>query len=296
LRRHSRDRADRHSRLDAASLPGRQLAVSEHVYDERRTILYALATGMARDPLDPAELPFVTEPDLHALPGLATVIAWNDGWLAEIGLDLDGVVHGEQRITLHRPLPPSGRVRSEVEIVDAFDKGVGRAAVLYVRTMITEIDDGRPLATLHSTVFARFDGGFGGPPGNPPPLSEVPERPPDLAYDDQTLPSQALIYRLLGDRNPLHADPDFARQAGFSRPILHGLCTFGFATNALVRTAANGDSACVVHVEARFTAPVYPGERLRTEIWHEEGGAAFRTLVPDDDRLVLDRGKVLLRA
>lgn len=261
-------------------------------------MLYALATGMARDPLDASELPFVTEPDLHALPGLATVMAWNDRWLPEIGLDLNGVVHGEQRVTLHRPLPPSGRVRSEVTVVSAFDKGVGKGAVLYVRTTITATDDGDPLATLHSTVFARFDGGFGGPAGSPPPLSAVPERASDLTFDDRTLPSQALVFRLLGDRNPLHADPDFARKAGFPRPILHGLCTYGFATNALVRTVAGGDPARVAHVEARFTAPVYPGEGLRTEIWHTDGGAAFRTLVPDPDgdRLVLDRGKVLLRA
>jgi acyl dehydratase len=285
---------ERISRLDPATLRGRRFPARDQAYDTARTMLYALATGIGCDPLDPAELRFVTEPALQALPTLATIIAWDVGWLAEVGLDLDGVVHGEQRVTLHRPLPVAGNVRSEVEIVEAFDKGPGKGAVLYVRTEITEAD--LPLATLHSTVFARFDGGFGGPPGSPPPLEPVPDRAPDLVHQDQTLPSQALLYRLLGDRNPLHSDPDFARRAGFSRPILHGLCTYGFAANALVRRAAAGDPGRIAHLEARFTAPVFPGETLRTEIWREAGGGAFRMLAVDDagDRLVLDRGRFLL--
>jgi acyl dehydratase len=284
--------------IDLTALKGLRFAPTEHAYDDRRTMLYALATGMGREPQDAAELEFVTEPHLRALPGLATVMVWDDRWLDDLGLDLNGVVHGEQRITLHRPLPPSGRVCSEIEIVDVFDKGADKGAVLYARTTIDGLDDGAPLATLHSTVFARFDGGFDGPAGNPPPLEKVPERAPDLAFDDVTLPSQALIYRLLGDRNPLHADPEFARNAGFPRPILHGLCTYGFAVNALVRTVAGGDPEAIAHVEARFTAPVYPGEALRTEVWAEDGRAAFRTVVPDagGGRVVLDRGQVLLRS
>lgn len=283
------------SRLDPATLRGCRFPARDHLYDAGRTMLYALATGMGQRPLDAVDLRFVAGPAPLALPALATVIAWDDSWLAEVGLNLDGVVHGEQRVTLHRPLPPAGRVRSEVEIVEAFDKGPGKGAVLYVRTEITEA--GRPLATLHSTVFARFDGGFGGPAGSPPPLAPVPDRAPDLLHQDQTMPSQALLYRLLGDRNPLHSDPDFARRAGFSRPILHGLCTFGFAANALVRMSAMGDPGRIGHLEARFTAPVYPGEALRTEIWASPGGGAFRMLAADPagDRLVLDRGRFVLR-
>ena len=283
------------SSLDAARLAQMEFPVREFAYDEARTMLYGLAAGMGRDPLDADELPFVTEPGLKALPSMATVIAWDDTWLPQTGIDVSRVVHGEQRITLHKPLAPAARLSSRMRIVDVFDKGEGRGAVLYVRTDLTDLDDDQPLATLHSTVFARGNGGFGGPQGNPPPLATVPERPADVVVDYESLPSQALLYRLLGDRNPLHSDPVFARSVGFERPILHGLCTYAIAVRAIVKGLCDHDPARVAHVEARFTAPVFPGETIATELWRTPDGGAFRARVASRDSVVLDRGRVGLR-
>jgi acyl dehydratase len=192
-------------------------------------------------------------------------------------------------------LPAEGTVSATVRILDVFDKGVGRGAVLYVQTSLIDPADGAALATLHSTIFARGDGGFGGPPGNPPPLEAVPERTPDITNVYKTAPGQALLYRLLGDRNPLHSDPDFARRVGFDRPILHGLCTYGIAVRALVKDMCGHDPARIAHLEARFTAPVFPGEEILTEMWRTDEGGAFRALVPGRGTVVLDRGKVLWR-
>lgn len=279
--------------LNADRLVSMEFPVLTFSYDETRTMLYGLGAGMGRDPLDESELPFVTEKGLKALPGMATVIAWDDTWLPMTGIDVSRVVHGEQRITLHKPLQPAGRLSSTMRIVNAFDKGEGRGAVLYVQTYLTDLEDGQPLATLHSTVFARGDGGFGGPAGNPPALVQVPERPADIVVIYESLPGQALIYRLLGDRNPLHSDPDFARSVGFERPILHGLCTYAIAVRAIVKGLCDHQPDRVAHVEARFTAPVIPGETISTEMWRDAEGGAFRAKV--GDRIVLDRGRVVLR-
>lgn len=284
---------DRAPILNADRLVAMEFPVRTFSYDDTRTMLYGLGAGMGRDPLDTAELPFVTENGLRAIPSMATVIAWDDTWLPMTGIDVSRVVHGEQRITLHKPLKPAGRLSSAMRIVDTFDKGEGRGAVLYVRTDLTDLDDGQPLATLHSTVFARGDGGFGGPAGNPPALAQVPDRPADIVIDYESLPSQALIYRLLGDRNPLHSDPDFARSVGFDRPILHGLCTYAIAVRAVVKGICDHQPERVGHVEARFTAPVIPGETISTEMWRDAEGCAFRARV--GDRIVLDRGRVALR-
>lgn len=280
--------------LDAEGLKAMAFPAATFSYDETRTMLYGLAAGMGQDPLDAKELPFVAVAPLRALPSMATVVAWDDSWLPKTGVDVARVVHGEQRITLHKPLAPSATVRSVMRITDVFDKGEGRGAVLYVRTDLTDLSDETPLATLASTVFARGDGGFGGPEGNPPPLSPVPERDPDLTIEYHSTPNQALIYRLLGDHNPIHADPGFAKSVGFERPILHGLCTYAIAMRALVKGVCDHQPDRVHHVEARFTAPVFPGETIATQMWRDKQGAAFRAIVPERDAVVLDRGRVEL--
>ena len=283
------------SRIDPADLVDRTFPEKVFAYDDVTTMLYGLVVGMAQSPLDQDELKFVTETDLKALPSLVTVLAWDDSWLTQVGIDVSRVVHGEQRITLHKPVPARGRVASRMRIVSVFDKGVGRGAVLFVETVLRDLQDGAPLATMLSTVFARGDGGFGGVHGSPPPLRLVPERAPDISIACQTMPNQALFYRLLGDRNPLHSDPVFARNVGYERPILHGLCTYGIAVRALLKGVANSDPAAISHVEARFTAPVFPGETIVTDIWHEPKAAAFRARSLPRDVTVLDRGRVTLR-
>ncbi|WP_300304254.1 MaoC/PaaZ C-terminal domain-containing protein [Ferrovibrio sp.] len=278
-------------RLD---LPEREFA-----YSERDTMLYALSVGMGHDPMDADELPFVYEKGLRALPSLATVIAWDDSWAPQTGINFVMVVHGEQRVTIHKPLPPSGRIKAKLRIRDVFDKGAGKGAIMLTENTLSDAASGEKLVTLLSTVFARGDGGFGGPvraPGEGPPAPHaIPERQPDAGVTAKTQPNQALFYRLCGDRNPLHADPAFAKAAGFPRPILHGLCTYGHAVRAVVKAACNHDPAMIAHIEARFTAPVFPSETIHTEIWRDDNIVSFRARLVERDVVVLDHGKVELR-
>ncbi|HYZ34073.1 MAG TPA: MaoC/PaaZ C-terminal domain-containing protein [Crenalkalicoccus sp.] len=264
----------------------------EFAYDERDTMLYALAVGMGRQM--PGDLRFVFEQDLLALPTLATVIAWDDTWQDRTGIDISKVVHGEMRVTTHRPLAPAGRVAAKLRITDVFDKGPGRGAVLLAETRLRDAATGEAVATLLSTVFARGDGGFGGPLGRGPEPHALPRRAPDGVVESQTRPEQALLYRLCGDRNPLHADPGFARRAGFERPILHGLCSYGIAAAGVVKAVCPDAPHRLTHVEARFTAPVFPGETLVTELWLDPHGASFRTTVAQRGVVALDHGRALI--
>ena len=196
-------------------------------YGDRETMLYALGVGMGRDPLAPRELPYVYESGLKTVPTMATVIAWGAGPLRDSGINYLMVVHGEQKLTLHQPLPPAADIIADSKVVGAYDKGAEKGAVIVTETDIRLADSGDALCTLTSTTFARGDGGFGGPSEGAPKPHEIPDRAPDETLEVDTRPDQALLYRLSGDRNPLHADPEFATAAGFPAPILHGLCTYG---------------------------------------------------------------------
>ncbi|WP_430398064.1 MaoC/PaaZ C-terminal domain-containing protein [Ferrovibrio sp.] len=282
-------------------LLGLELPELEASYSTRDSMLYALSVGMGVDPMDENELPFVVEngaytAKLKALPSQATVLCWDDSWGAASGINMMMVVHGEQRITLHKPLAPEGRILSKTRIKEAYDKGAGKGAVVLVETAIRDAASKELLVTLLSTVFARGDGGFGGPGNQPPPPKPhaVPERAPDLTISARTQPNQALFYRLCGDRNPLHADPHFAKGAGFPRPILHGLCTYGHAVRAVVKGACDHDPARVAHIEARFTAPVFPGETIATDIWRDGNIVSFRARLEERGLVALDHGKVEL--
>lgn len=276
--------------LKALSIPEKTF-----VYGDREVMLYALGIGYGDDPLNRDELPFVFEGALKVMPTLATVIAWDDDWAERSGLNLFKVVHGEQRIRLHRPLPPAATIVSRVRITDVFDKGADKGCVLYVETALSDKASGETLATLLSTVFARGDGGFGGPQGTGPAPHPLPERAPDLVRARKTTPNQALIYRLSGDRNPLHADPGFAAKGGFDRPILHGLCTYGHACAAVVNGLLDFDPTRVASFEARFSAPVFPGETIATEMWRDGEVISFRSKVVERDVVVLNNGKCVLR-
>jgi acyl dehydratase len=265
----------------------------EHHYDAVDTILYALGLGFGADPMDLNQLRFVYEEGLKALPTMATVLAYPGQWSRnpETGIDWKHVVHGEQRLTLHRPLPSAGTVIGRTVIDDIIDKGAGKGALIYSRREVRDKETGELLASLGSTSFLRANGGFGGPSGPMKPVHALPERAPDLVCDIPTLPQAALIYRLSGDFNPLHADPEVAKAAGFPRPIVHGLFTYGVAGHALLRTLCDYDPARMKRMDARFSSPVYAGETVRTEIWRESAGrVGFRCRVVARDVVAINNG------
>ncbi len=211
--------------INYATLKSWPFADVEHAYTARETMLYALGLGCGSDPTDPDDLRFVYEEGLCALPTMAVVLGGPGFWLRneKTGVDWRRILHGEQGLTLHRPLPSAGTVIGRTRIKDIIDKGAGKGALMFSERLILDKASGEPIATLASTTFMRGDGGFGGPAGPAPDPHPLPPRAPDAALDTATLPQAALIYRLSGDMNPLHADPKIAVAAGFPRPILHGL-------------------------------------------------------------------------
>jgi acyl dehydratase len=269
----------------------------EHSYTDRDTMLYALGVGVGHDPLDPDQLPFVYEKNLKALPTFAAVLGYPGFWARDLdtGIDWVKLVNGEQGVSLHRSLAPTGTVIGRTRILEAIDKGPGKGALIYTERTVTDKKSGALIATVTQTSFCRGDGGFGGPPRAAPPPHPIPERAPDTVCDLATRPEAALIYRLSADRNPLHADPEIAKAAGFPRPILHGLATFGVAGHALLRSVCGYDPARLISINARFSGPVFPGETLRTEIWRDGTRVSFRTRIVERDAIAINNGRAEVR-
>ncbi len=256
------------------------------------TALYNFSVGLGQDPIDERQLDYVYEPRLRAMPSLPVVLGSPGFWSRnpDTGIDWVRIVHGEQGLVLHRPLLVAGEVIGRSRVTGLVDRGAGKGALLYSERVVLDAATGEKLATLNSTSFLRGDGGFGGPTGPVRAPHPEPDRAPDLTLDLATRPEQALVYRLNSDLNPLHIDPEVARAAGFPRPILHGLCTFGTVCHALLRSLCGYDPARFGRMDLRFSSPVFPGETIRTEIWHEEGGAAFRARVVERDKAVVGNG------
>jgi acyl dehydratase len=252
-------------------------------------LLYHLALGAGAPPTDPRELRYAYERDLRVLPTFATVAATFHATeppavsFPGVEIDLAKIVHGTQSITAHGPIPVAGKAVSRTRIADVLDKG--KAAVIIQETE-TVSEDGSPLWTARSSIFARGEGGFGGERGSSDRV-EIPDREPDTVVDTPTLPQQALLYRLCGDRNPLHSDPEFAAAAGFDAPILHGLCTYGVVAKAVTDAVLDGDATKVGSFSAKFAGIVLPGETLRTSIWSEGGRYLVTTTSLDRDAPVL---------
>lgn len=265
-------------------------------YGERETMLYALGIGFMRDPMNEKELKFAYENDLQTVPTMATVIGWGmGGVMAKSGINYLMVVHGEQRVTMHKPLPSAGEVVFDERVVGVFDKGAGKGAVLVTERVMKEKTTGEKLCTLMSSTFARGDGGFGGPKDGAPEPHKLPEgRKPDLVHEADTRADQAFIYALSGDRNPLHRDPKIAAMAGFPRPILHGLCTYGTACRSVISTICDYDAKKITGFDVRFSAPVFPGETIVTEMWVDGSVVSFRSKVKERDIVVLNNGKCTL--
>jgi len=265
----------------------------EHTYTNKDAILYALGVGLGYDPLDRHQLEFVYEKDLKALPTFSCVLGYPGFWVRDLDTGIDSVrtVNGEQGFVLHAPLKPSGTVIGRSKILDVIDKGQGKGALVYTSRDVIDKASGQLIATVTQTTFCRADGGFGGPRREAPSPHALPERAPDIVCDLPTRPEMALIYRLSGDVNPLHAEPEFAKAAGFPRPILHGLATFGVAGHALLKSLCGYDPARLAAMAGRFSAPVYPGETIRTEIWRDGKVASFRARVLERDVVAVNNGR-----
>jgi acyl dehydratase len=278
--------------IDPRKLLAEPLPIVEQTLHWRDCALYALGLGVGLDPMDEADLRYLDQTRLRVQPTMANVMGYPGFWMREprFGIDALKTVHGEHALRLHRPLPSSGTVRGTSRITGLVDKGEGKGALVYVEREIVDVASGALLATVQQTVFCRGDGGFGGE-GVPRPAHPLPTRAPDDAIELPTSPQAALIYRLSGDYNPLHSDPATARAAGFERPILHGLASFGVVGHGLVKALCGGDPAALLAMAGRFSAPVYPGETLRIDLWHEgTGRAGFRASVPARGVVVMTNG------
>jgi acyl dehydratase len=261
----------------------------------RDTILYALGIGLGADPIDEKQLRFVYERDLLALPTMAVVLAAPHAWIIKSGTGFaTKSVHGEQTLEIHRPLPVAGELIGVPRLVSVVDKGADKGALIVTERKVYDLKSGDHLCTLEHTTFCRGDGGFGGPSGPLRVPHAMPDTEPELTCDLPILPQAALIYRLSGDYNPLHADPAHARAVGFERPILHGLCTLGIAGHALMKTCCEYDPSRIKSMEVRFSAPVYPGETLRTQMWRQGSIVSFRCTTVERGALVLNNGKAQL--
>jgi acyl dehydratase len=275
---------------------GAKTAPQPFEWTERDTMLYALGVGAGTK-----DLAFTTENShdiqQQVLPTYAVIACPAWGAAAEVGsFNWAMLLHGSQQIRLHAPLPPSGKLNVTSEVADIQDKGEGKNAILVLKGTGTDPETGEVIAETVSTAVIRGEGGFGGQPGERPVAPQIPEREPDAVVALPTTEDQPLIYRLSGDRNPLHSDPWFAQNlAGFPKPILHGLCTYGVAGRVLVAELGGGDATKIKAVGARFTSPVFPGETLTTSVWRtERGHAVFRTEAAGTDgsnaRPVLEDG------
>jgi acyl dehydratase len=249
-------------------------------FTNKDTCLYALGVGVGSDPLE-------------ALPTMAAVLATPGAWITrpEFEVNYSKLLHGEQSLTVHKSLPASGEVEANYRVPAVVDKGEGKGALVYFEKNLSDAASGEALCTVSSTLFCRADGGcgsFGTPPAASP--AGAPGSKPEFTDELKTALGAALLYRLNGDYNPLHIDPATATKAGFDRPILHGLCTYGIAGYLLVRTVCGHDTKRLRSFNARFSSPVYPGETIKLEAWRGPEGVHFQALVPERNQVVLNQG------
>jgi acyl dehydratase len=287
--------------LDYAAVKNWDFGPIVHAYTERDSMLYALGIGMGSDPMDEGELNFVLEKSLQAVPTMASVLGTPGFWWRDprTGADWVKLVHGEQSLRVFKPLPAAATLVASNRVLSITDKGPGKGAIVLIERELRDHTDGALVAQNRTLSFLRGDGGYSQKSGSsdpgPEPLPAVPERAPDLEVCLATLPRQALIYRLSGDYNLLHADPGVARAAGFPRPILHGLCTYGMAAHAILQAVTKYKAAAIQAMAVRFTTPVYPGETVRFQLWQRDSASMhLRARVDSRDAVVLNNGLVEL--
>ena len=265
-------------------------------YTEKDSIIYALSLGLGFNPTDTDELKFVYEKGLETFPTMAVVMGHPGPWMTnpETGIDFVKVLHGEQHLEIHKPLPTEGSIIGRSRVVDVIDKGAEKGALIITERKLYEQTSGDLLNTQSSTIFARGNGGFGGPVTSGPVPHSLPDREPDIVVDIPTSTQAALLYRLNGDYNPLHADPKIAEKAGFDTPILHGLASYGIAARAILKAFDIKDASKLKSFGVRFSAPVYPGETIRTDIWKDGHVASFRAMTVERGVLVLKNGRAVI--
>jgi acyl dehydratase len=265
---------------------GIELPATTYQYDDRDVMLYALGIGAT-------ELPFVYERNLKVIPTFAVIPAFPAlmGLAAGVEVNPVMILHGEQAFTIHKPIPTKGKLTTAGKITGVYDKGKGALAILVTET---KDDSGELLFTNQFGVFVRGAGGFGGERG-PEAGNVPPDRAPDKTVSMETLPTQAMIYRLSGDRNPLHIDPDFAKMAGYDRPILHGLCSFGHVGRAELAEYCGNDPERFAGMAVRFSGVVYPGDTITTEMWDTGEGKVIVQAKTQEGRVVISNGAVDVR-
>ncbi|MES2282239.1 MAG: MaoC/PaaZ C-terminal domain-containing protein [Pseudomonadota bacterium] len=270
----------------------------EYTTTPRDAMLYALGIGVGDRPEDARDLQFVYEQNLKMFPSQVNVICHPGGWIMNPVLQVDWVklLHGEQSFEILKPLRPGATYVGSYRVLGVVDKGAGKGALLFLRKELREKGSADIVSTVDSTYFLRGDGGCGGTGMQAPTPHAIPGRAPDSSITISILPRAALIYRLSGDYNPIHADPVTARKAGFDRPILHGLCSLGVATRAIVQSACDDKAERLQSLRLRFSSPVYPGETLVTELWREGNVVSFRSRVAERDIVVLNNGRATVTA
>jgi len=268
-------------------------------YTVRDSILYAIGVGASIGGIDNPELPLLYEAEgPKTLPTMATVIGQRAMWMDDpaLGMDIRMMVHGEQALTVHEPLPAEASIVSDEKVAAIYDKGAGKGALIQTERTIHSADRATHFATLTNIYFLRGDGGFGGPDQPRSTQPPIPDRPADMVLDMATRADQSIIYRLCGDTMKLHIDRDFARKAGFPWPIMHGLCTYGIAARAIVNGFCDHDPDQLESISGRFSAPAYPGETINVEIWRiGERDLVFRASVQERNAIVFNNGFATLR-
>ena len=265
-------------------------------YGWKDSALYSLSLGICEDPLDVNELRYVYEQDMRSFPTMAAVLAHPGFWVRDpgTGIDWKNAVHVEQRLKIFHPIPATGSVTAKTRVSALIDKGKGKGALMISERQLRDSSSGQNYADVIQISLLRGDGGFteSGATSDAPlaPLPSSPDRQPDIVYTQTTSTQAALMYRLNGDFNPLHADPEVARAAGFERPILHGMCTYGIAARAITQAHLGGDASKIVEFNARFSAPVFPGESIRTEMWLNGSELQFRCIAVERDVIALNNG------
>jgi len=265
-------------------------------WDQDDVILYHLGIGAGvGKPTDPKELEYTYERNLKVLPSFAVVPVFSAlghlGAIPGVSINFALVLHGEQDVEIHRPIPTAAKIETTGRVAGLYDKG---KAALIVLEVASRLENGEPLFTNRFSIFARGEGGFGGESG-PKPGNEAPSRAPDAVVESPTVSHQALLYRLSGDKNPLHADPDFAKMGGFDVPILHGLCSFGVVCKAVVDRLLEGAVDRVARYQARFAGVVFPGETIVTSMWRENGKIVLAAKTKERDTPVIGNAAITLR-